>query len=178
MHFAQDMSLLYILYIFVCMYTNIYNIYRSDMSCIQIYTIYIEVTCLARNACPSSTWPLVLRAYIYMCIHVYIYIQYIYKCMCICIYLLFVIAVLCLVRHALRNMHTGWRRPIRCLKLQVIFRKRATNCRALLQEMTCKDKAFYDSTPPYTSRTHGNSFCMCTNLYNSYMSTYTYVYIC
>jgi len=34
-------------------------------------------TCLARNACPSSTWPLVLRVYIYMCIHVYKYIQYI-----------------------------------------------------------------------------------------------------
>ena len=30
---------------------------------------------------------------------------------------------------------TGWRRPIRCLKLQVIFRKRAANYRALLRKM-------------------------------------------
>ena len=45
---------------------------------------------------------------------------------------------------------TGWRRPIGCLKLQVIFRKRATNYRALLRKMTCKDKASYDSTPPCT----------------------------
>ena len=36
---------------------------------------------------------------------------------------------------------TEWRRPIGCLKLQVIFRKRATNYRALLQKMTYKDKA-------------------------------------
>jgi hypothetical protein len=41
----------------------------------------------------------------------------------------------------------GWRRPIGCLKLQVIFRKRATNYRALLRKMTCKDKASYESSP-------------------------------
>jgi len=34
--------------------------------------------------------------------------------------------------------------------LQVIFRKRATNSRALLREMSYKDKASYDSTPPCT----------------------------
>ena len=32
-------------------------------------------------------------------------------------------------------------RPIGCLRLQVIFRKRATNYRALLRKMTYKDKA-------------------------------------
>jgi len=46
---------------------------------------------------------------------------------------------------------TGWRRLIDCLKLQVIFRKRATNYMALLQKMTYEDKASYDSTPPCTS---------------------------
>ena len=43
---------------------------------------------------------------------------------------------------------TGWPRPIGGLKLQVIFRKRATNHRALLREMACKDKASYGSSPP------------------------------
>jgi len=43
---------------------------------------------------------------------------------------------------------TGWRRLIGCLKLQVIFRKRATNYRAFLRKMTYEDKASYDSTPP------------------------------
>jgi len=43
---------------------------------------------------------------------------------------------------------TGLRRPIGSLKLHVIFRKRATNYRALLLEMTCKDKASNGSSPP------------------------------
>ena len=45
---------------------------------------------------------------------------------------------------------TGWRRPIGCLKLQVIIRQRATDYRALLRKMTYEDKASYDSTPPCT----------------------------
>jgi len=45
---------------------------------------------------------------------------------------------------------TGWRRLIGCLKLQVLFGKRATNCRALLR-MTCKDKASCRSSPRCTS---------------------------
>jgi len=48
------------------------------------------------------------------------------------------------------RLYTGWRRHIGYLKLQVIFRKRATNHRALLQRMSCKDKASYDSMPPCT----------------------------
>jgi len=37
-------------------------------------------------------------------------------------------------------MHaTRWRNPIGCLKLQVIFRKKATNYRTLLRKMTYKD---------------------------------------
>jgi len=47
---------------------------------------------------------------------------------------------------------TGWRRSIGCLKLQVIFCKRATNYRALLRKMTYKDKVSYDSTPPCRSK--------------------------
>jgi len=41
-----------------------------------------------------------------------------------------------------------WPRLIKCLKLQVIFRKRATIYRALWRKMTCKDKASYGSSPP------------------------------
>ena len=40
-------------------------------------------------------------------------------------------------------MCTGWRRPIGYLKLQVIFCKRATNCRALLRKMTYEDKVSF-----------------------------------
>ena len=52
---------------------------------------------------------------------------------------------------------TGWRRPIRCLKLQVIFRKRATNYRTLLRKMTYTDNASYGSLPScmfFTRATH------------------------
>jgi len=55
--------------------------------------------------------------------------------------------------------HTGWWRLIGCLKLQVIFRKRATNYRALLWKTTYEDKASYDSTPPC------NSFIWACNVY-------------
>jgi len=43
-------------------------------------------------------------------------------------------------------LHTGWRTSIGCLKLQVIFCKRATNYRALLRKVTYKDKAPCDVT--------------------------------
>ena len=49
---------------------------------------------------------------------------------------------------------TGWRRPIGCLKLQVIFRERATNYRARLRKMTYDDKASDDSTPPCTQMSY------------------------
>jgi len=42
---------------------------------------------------------------------------------------------------------TECQRPIGHLKAQVIFREIAANHRALLREMSYKDKAFYDSTP-------------------------------
>ena len=42
----------------------------------------------------------------------------------------------------------GLRRPIGCLKLQVIFHKRATNYTALSREMTCNHKASYGFSPP------------------------------
>ena len=64
--------------------------------------------------------------------------------------------------------HTGWRRPIACLKLRVSFRKRATNYRALLRKMTFTDKASYGSWPP----------CMCnlTWLFHSCHVTVSYVW--
>ena len=57
--------------------------------------------------------------------------------------------------------HTGWRRLIGCLKLQVNFRKRATNYRALLRKMAYEDKASYDSTPLTTKSYHHQATIMC-----------------
>ena len=52
--------------------------------------------------------------------------------------------------HHISTLSSDRRRPIRCLRLQVIFRKRTTNYRALLREMIYEDKASYDSSPPCT----------------------------
>jgi len=41
-----------------------------------------------------------------------------------------------------------WRRRIGSPKLQIIFHKRATNCRSLLRKMTYKKKGSYESSPP------------------------------
>jgi len=60
---------------------------------------------------------------------------------------------------------TKWRRCIGCLKLQVSFCKRATNYRALLRKITCKDKASYESSllcMSHDSYTYVSSACMCT----------------
>ena len=62
---------------------------------------------------------------------------------------------------------TGWRRLIGCLKLQIIFHKRATSHRALLRKMTYKDKACYASSPPSICiRTYTHTYI------HAYMHTY------
>jgi len=48
--------------------------------------------------------------------------------------------------------NTIWRRLMECLKLQVIFRQKATKYRALSRNMTCKEKVFYGYSPPCTPR--------------------------
>jgi len=72
---------------------------------------------------------------------------------------------------------TGYRRLIGCLKLRVIFRKRATNIRALLRKMTCKDKASYGFPQPCkTLRKVAGSQPMCICMY-ACVCIYMYVYI-
>ena len=61
-------------------------------------------------------------------------------------------------RTTLREVYTGWRRRIGCLKLQVIFCKRATNYRALVRKMTNNDMASYASSPPCTTHIYGNVY--------------------
>ena len=49
---------------------------------------------------------------------------------------------------------TGWRRRRGCLKLQVIFRKRATNCRALLREFTYESYSYESGVSQIRSMSH------------------------
>ena len=66
--------------------------------------------------------------------------------------------------------NTGWRRPIGCLKLQVTFRNRATNYRALLQKMTYKDKASYGSWLPCIK------VCAISSIHNKYLCNFMYAH--
>jgi len=52
-----------------------------------------------------------------------------------------------------------WRRRVGCLELHVIFRRTATNYRALLQKMTYKDKASYGSSPPCSKLSRELKYC-------------------
>ena len=51
----------------------------------------------------------------------------------------------------LHHATTGWRKLIGSPKLQIIFHKRATKYRSLLQKMTYKHKGSSESSPPCTS---------------------------
>ena len=80
--------------------------------------------------------------------HTYMY-PYIYMCMCILRETRIEMEIdTSYHEHTCIHQGTGWWRLIECLKLQVIFRNRATNYRGLLWKMTYKDKASYRSTPP------------------------------
>jgi len=58
---------------------------------------------------------------------------------------------LCVAKHSRQHI-TGWRRLIGSPKLQIIFHERATKYRALLRNMTYKDKGSYESWPPCTKK--------------------------
>jgi len=80
--------------------------------------------------------------------------------------------------------HTGWRRLVGCLKLQVIFCKRATNYRALLQKITIKIShpmrlrhpvvmitiTYIANITLQTSKKKHTTFLLCStkNMYNAY----------
>ena len=51
----------------------------------------------------------------------------------------------------LHHATTGWRKLIGSSELQIIFHKRATKYRSLLQKMTYKHKGSSESSPPCTS---------------------------
>ena len=70
---------------------------------------------------------------------------------------------------------TEWRRPIGCLKLHISPRKRATNYRAFLWKMTCKEKAFYGVSPPCNNSREHSDICTHTHTHTlSHLYTHTH----
>ena len=80
--------------------------------------------------------------------------------------------------HILKRLCTGWRRLIGCLKLQVIFHKRATNYTSLVRKVTYEDKACYDSTPPCSTALHSSCTFLreCVALPYIHPTSYTFSY--
>ena len=130
--------------------------------------MYLENTGLFYRALLQKR-PLILRTSVHLCVRVCvchkvgmcIHQIYMYLCStraCVCVCVCQIIACVCVcVCHIVcicigHRVGTGWRRRVGSLKLQVIFRKRATNYRALLRKTTYKDKTSYDSKPACKSK--------------------------
>ena len=130
------------IYIHVYIYTCIY-IYIHTYIHVYIYTcIYIFMYIYTHIH-------VYIYTYIYICMYIYLH-MYIYACIYTAAAHLRLAPLALFARRAVvfrRRGRTGWRRPIKCLKLHVIFRKRDTNHRALLRKMTNEDKASYGSSP-------------------------------
>jgi len=67
-------------------------------------------------------------------------------------------------RHVSHVTTTGWRRLIWSPKIQIIFHKRATKYKSLLQKMTYKDKGSHESSPPCTCDRHMTHVSCCHEL--------------
>jgi len=127
--------------IYICIYTYVFYLY------VYVYTYTYTYTCIYLYTLPANVPSQCIHTYIYTytkiymraytCTYIHIY-THIYVHMCIHMHL-HIHVYICIIR---------WRRPIGCLKLRVIFRKRATNYRALLRKITYNDQASYGSLPP------------------------------
>jgi len=117
-----------------------------------------------------------------VCLYVIYVCMYLYICACICVYRYLSTHIhsntyiyIYIYRHT--DVDTVWWRLIGCLKLQFIFRKRATNYRALVRKMTSEDKASYESTPPCTKIYKCMCYmCVCVYIWCVYMHLYKHVH--
>jgi len=128
--------------------------------CVYVYLVVFDIYKYPHQVC------------VCVCVCVYVVIFYtsrfpqqVCECVCQCLRLRLCVCVCVCMCSCTRNLYlqipsTWWRRPTGCHKLQVIFRKRTTNYRALLRykyyrallrKMTCNDKAPHESSPPSTN---------------------------
>jgi len=164
---------IYFLYIYLAVYVwelyiNIYfsYIYSEPSICMRTISTYIE---LYMNIYFSYIYSQVLTLMcLSICTWLYMYI-FIYMRYSSHTYMYSQVQIerhRIYIRSHLMCLATGWRRLTGCLKLQVIFRKRATYSRALFLKMAYEDKSSYDSA----------SLCICTCLY-MYENYIAYIHI-
>jgi len=155
--------------VYVCMYVR---------KCIRV------CLCVCTCVCASSPIPPAVYMCVYVCAYVCICIR---VCVCVCAHVyVFVCACACAsvsIYACVRSPRTGWRTCIGFLNVQVSFRKRIANYRALLQKMTYKDKALYASPPPCMKTCpflhHSPAVCVCLRVCVCVcVCVYVFVYVC
>jgi len=160
------------IYVYVCIRICICNTLAQQSFFIVIWVQFSK----SSSEQKSSNFLLTKHVFVCMCMYVCVCVRWhiigtnihIRMCICICICICVYICesnILALQSYYIRSwviiiikLSTGWRRLIGCLKLQVIFRKKATNYRALLRKITYKDEASYDATPPCIELTFENFY--------------------
>jgi len=114
------------IYMWICMLC-VWKMYQSYCRYLHVYYTYVHIhMCIYICASACSACEICLRNLV--CIYIY--------------------SRICIYTYVSMHIYTGWRRLIGSLKLQIIFHKRATKYRSLLQKMTYKDKGSYESLPP------------------------------
>jgi len=137
-----------------------------------VYTTHNSDICICKY-----TWICIrmqIFQYTFTCMHIYVH-AYTYSSIFTC-------------------TDTGWRRLIGSRKMQIIFHKRATKYRSLLQKMTYKNRGSYESSPPCTmwyiflnifvytthkvSQIHEYIYEYVSPYFCTYIHTCTYTWIC
>jgi len=141
---------------------------RNGTRSVHVYTHILKVA--RRGVCMCM----------YVCVYVCLGVRaYVYAGVCVCVRIRFVHThshvEFIAYTHAHPTHGRGWRRRIGCLKLQVSFRKRATNFRSLLRNITCKDKTFYASSSVCHSHTRTPT---CTRAWLGDLHIHTQIHTC
>ena len=163
-------------YTCICVYTHYKYIHACTYTCIQEVSVVtvsifrIQVYSFIYVYAFMYTHTIFIDIYVYTRIYVYTHNIHTYSLMYmhLCIHTQYSYIFI------YTRVHTGWRRPIRCLILWITFRKLATNYRALLRKMTQKDKASYESLPPCKRGPHGHSLNLSYS--NIYMHIHAFMY--
>jgi len=153
----------------ICLFVFLYICISVCLSvCLSACPSICHSVCLSVYRVCLSICPSVLSVCLSVCL---VYVQRVcgWVCPCACVFVCICVCVcecLCVgakyiymgltgipfpIRLSFDLAHpTGWQRCKGCLKLQVSFRKRATNYRGFSRKETCNDKASYASSPPCT----------------------------
>jgi len=125
---------------YVCIHSNVYSGYIFFSREFDTFT-FQEIWCILMYPISMRMCDIGMYIYIHLeCIYTYIWNVWHWN------------AYVHTFDHCNEFFDIWWRRPIGCLKSQIVFHKRTTDYRALVWKMTNTDKASHASSPPFTFR--------------------------